>query len=96
MVDETVIRLNDEQYLLYAAVDPKTIKLLYTKLEPTTTKALTNSFLAEIREKLNINDAVFLVDGSHSLQVTCQRHEFDFRYGKHIIRNAGHCLVESV
>jgi len=32
-VDETVMRLNVEQYWLYAAVDPETNELLYTKLE---------------------------------------------------------------
>ena len=43
-VDETVIRLNDEQYWLYAAVDPETNELLHTKLEPTTTKVLLTRF----------------------------------------------------
>jgi len=66
-VDETVIRLNDEQYWLYAAVDPKTNKLLHTQLKPTTTKVLAQSFLAELSEKHDVDDAVFLVDGSHSL-----------------------------
>src|SRR6056297_2991788 len=46
-VDETVIRLNDEQYWLYAAVDPDTNKLLHTKLEPTRTKVLAHSFFRE-------------------------------------------------
>lgn len=35
-VDETVIRLNDEQYLLYAVVDPKTNELRRTRFEATT------------------------------------------------------------
>jgi len=87
-VDETVIRLNDEQYWLYAAVDPKTNELLHTKLEPTTTKVLAHSFLTELSEKHDVDDAVFLVDGSHSLQAACQRHGFDFRYEKHGNRNA--------
>ena len=87
-VDETVIRLNDEQYWLYAAVDPETNKLLHTKLEPTTTKVLAHSFLTELSEKHDVSDAVFLVDGSHSLQDACQRHGFDFRYEKHGNRNA--------
>ena len=87
-VDETVIRLNDEQYWLYAAVDPETNELLHTKLEPTTTKVLAHSFLAEVSEKHDVDDAVFLVDGSHSLQDACQRHGFDFRYEKHGNRNA--------
>src|SRR6056297_2591750 len=87
-VDETVIQLNDEQYWLYAAVDPQTNELLYTTLEPTTTKVLAHSFLTELSEKHDVSDAVFLVDGSHSLQDACQRHGFDFRYEKHGNRNA--------
>ncbi|WP_435193841.1 IS6 family transposase [Natronomonas sp. EA1] len=87
-VDETVIRLNDEQYWLYAAVDPETSELLHTKLEPTTTKVLAQSFLTELSEKHDVSDAVFLVDGSHSLQAACQRHGFDFRYEKHGTRNS--------
>jgi len=39
-VDETVIQLNDEQYWLYAAVDPDTNDLLHTQLEPTTNSVL--------------------------------------------------------
>ncbi|EMA40937.1 transposase [Halobiforma nitratireducens JCM 10879] len=87
-VDETVIQLNNEQYWLYAAVDPETNELLHTKLEPTTTKVLAHSFLTELSEKHDVSDAVFLVDGSHSLQDACQRHGFDFRYEKHGNRNA--------
>ncbi|CDK38312.1 IS6 family transposase [Halorubrum sp. AJ67] len=87
-VDETVIQLNDEQYWLYAAVDPETNELLHTKLEPTTTKVLAHSFLTELSKKHDVSDAVFLVDGSHSLQDACQRHSFDFRYEQHGNRNA--------
>jgi transposase-like protein len=87
-VDETVIQLNDEQYWLYAAVDPETNKLLHTKLRPTTTKVLAHSFLTELDEKHDVDDAVFLVDGSKSLQAACHRHRFDFRYEKHGNRNA--------
>ena len=46
-----MIRLNDEQYWLYAAVDPETSELLHTKLEPTITKILARSFLTELSEK---------------------------------------------
>jgi transposase-like protein len=87
-VDETVIRLNDEQYWLYAAVDPQTNELLHTKLEPTTTKVLAHSFLTELSEKHDVSDAVFLVDGSHSLQAACHRCGLDFRYEKHGNRNS--------
>jgi len=87
-VGETVIRLNDEQYWLYAAVDPETNKLLHTKLEPTTNKVIAHAFFAELREKHDVGDAVFLVDGSHSLKDACRRHSLDFRYEKHGNRNS--------
>ncbi|WP_324759657.1 IS6 family transposase [Haloarcula montana] len=87
-VDETVIQLNNEQYWLYAAVDTQTNELLHTNLRPTTTKVLAHSFLVELSEKYDVDDAVFLVDGSKSLQAACHRHGFDFRYEKHGNRNA--------
>jgi len=87
-VDETVIRLNDEQYWLYAAVDPETNQLLHTKLEPTTNKVIAHAFFAELREKHDVDDAVFLIDGSHSLKDACSRHGLDFRYERHGNRNS--------
>ncbi len=87
-VDETVIQLNDEQYWLYAAVDPQTNELLYTTLEPTTNKVIAHAFFAELREKHDVDDAVFLIDGSHSLKDACRRHSLDFRYERHGNRNS--------
>ena len=79
-VDETVIRLNDEQYWLYAAIGSEINEVLHTKLESTTTKVLARSFLTELSEGHGVGDVVFLVDGSYLLQDACQRHGFDFRY----------------
>ncbi|WP_323677925.1 IS6 family transposase [Halorubellus sp. PRR65] len=87
-VDETVIRLNDEQYWLYAAVDPETNELLHTKLEPTRTNVLAHAFFTELREKHDVDDAVFLVDGATPLKDACTRHGLDFRYEKHGNRNS--------
>jgi putative transposase len=87
-VDETVIRLNDERYWLYAAVDPETNELLHTKLEPTTNNSIAHAFFTELREKHVVDDAVFLIDGSHSLKDACRRHGLDFRYAKHGNRNS--------
>jgi transposase-like protein len=39
-----VTRLNDGQYWLYAAADPKTNDLHHTRLEPTTNNALADRF----------------------------------------------------
>ena len=87
-VDETVIRLNDEQYWLYAAVDPETNELLHIQLEPTANKVIAHSFFTELREKHDVDDVVFLIDGSLSLKDACSRHGLDFRYEKHGNRNS--------
>jgi putative transposase len=87
-VDETVIQLNDEQYWLYAAVDPDTNKLLHTALEPTRTNVISRRFVAELREKHDFDDAVFLIDGAPQLKDACSRHGLDFRYERHGNRNS--------
>jgi transposase-like protein len=92
-VDETVIRLNDEQYWLYAAVDPETNELLYTALEPTTNKMIAHTFFAELREKHDVSDTVFLIDGSHSLKDACRRHSLDFRCETHGTRNSAERIL---
>jgi len=83
-----VIQLNDEQYWLYAAVDPETNELLHTSFEPSTNTVIAQTVLTEISEKHDVSDAVFLVDGSHSLQAACHRAGYNFRYEKHGNRNA--------
>ncbi len=95
-VDETVIRLNNEQYWLYAAVDPETNELLHTKLEPTRTNVLAHAFFAELREKHDVDDAVFLVDGAAPLKDACHRHGLDFRYEKHGSRNSVECVFRGI
>ena len=67
-VDEIVIRIDDQQYWLYAAADPETNELLHLWLFSTTTTALTEIFLRELRQKHDIEDALFLVDGANHLQ----------------------------
>jgi putative transposase len=87
-VDETVIRLDDEQYWLYAAVDSDTNDLLHTQLEPTTNNALADRFFADLRDKHDLDDATVLVDGSTSLQRACRKHDLDFRYERDGNRNS--------
>ena len=43
-VDETVIQLDDQQYWLYAAVDPDSNDLLHTQLEPTRNNVTAEGF----------------------------------------------------
>ena len=73
-VDETVIRVNDQRYWLFAAVDPDTSRLLHVRLFPTRTQAVTEMFLTELQEKHLVSDAIFLVDGAPWLQTACQWH----------------------
>ena len=87
-VDETVTRLDDEQYWLYAAIDPETNDLLHTQLEPATNNAVADRFFADLRGKHDIDDATVLVDGSASLQRACRRYDLDFRYERHGNRNS--------
>jgi transposase-like protein len=87
-VDETVTRLNDERYWLYAAVDPDSNELLHTKLEPTRNNALAHGFFAELRERHHVEEATFLVDGAAPLHEACRRHDLDFYHERHGHRNA--------
>ncbi|WP_136602661.1 IS6 family transposase [Salinigranum halophilum] len=87
-LDETVIRVNDEQYWLYAAVDPDTNKILHIRLFQTYTTALTEIFLRELREKHDVSDAVFLVDGAKHLQTALRQSGLRFRYERHGNRNS--------
>ena len=87
-VDETVIRIDDEQYWLYAAVDPDSHELLHTKLEPTGSDALVEILSGELREKDDVDDAVLLVDGAAPPEGVCRRHGLDFRDERHGDRNS--------
>ena len=78
-----MIRRNNEQYWLYAAVDPKANELRYTTLELTTDSVVAHAFFTEIHEKHDVEDAVFLIDGPHPLKNACQRHGLDFKYKNH-------------
>ena len=87
-LDETVIRINDQQYWLYAAADPETNELLHVRLFSTTTTALTEIFLRELRQKHDVETTVFLVDGAQHLQTALQRAGLRLQISRHGNRNA--------
>jgi len=87
-VDETVIRINDERYWLYAAVDPETNKFLHARLFQTRTTQLTLLFLHELRDKQQVEQATFLVDGAHHLKAALDRLGLRFQIRRHGNRNA--------
>jgi len=87
-VDETVIQTNDERQWLYAAVDPSTNEFLHVRLFQTRTTQLTVLFLRELREKQQVEQATFLVDGAHYLKAALERLGFRFQISRHGNRNS--------
>ena len=87
-LDETVIRINDKQFWLYAAGDPQTNDLLHVRLFATTTTALTEIFLRELRQKHDVETAVFLVDGAQHLHTALQRAGLRLQMCRHGNRNS--------
>jgi len=87
-VDETVIRINDQQFWLYAAANPQTNEILHLRLFSTTTTALTEIFLKELRQKHDVETAVFFVDGAKHLRAALQRAGLRFQTERHGNRNA--------
>ena len=87
-LDETVIRINGQQYWLYAAVDPQTNQFLHIRLFTTTTTALTQKFLRELRAKHDVSEAVFLVEHACHLAAALNRAGLRFQTLRHGNRNA--------
>ena len=87
-LDETVIQLTDQRYWLYAAVDPETNEFLHVRLFPTRNTAVAEIFLAEVCEKHDVDDVVFLVDSGPWLHAALRRRGLRFRYERHGDRNA--------
>jgi transposase-like protein len=87
-VNETVIQIDDQRYWLYAAVDPDRNEFLHVKLGTAQNLGLSEIFLGELREKHDVSDAVFLVDGAQWLQEACRRHGLRFQHVTHGNRNA--------
>jgi len=45
-------------------------------------------FFTELREKHDVDNAVFLLNGATPLRVACSQHGLDFRYERHGNRNS--------
>lgn len=86
-VDQKSIRINDEEYWLYAAVDPKTNRILHTRLFPTYTIPIGREFLAELLEKHDVSDAVFLIDDAADLAGALRKEGLEYRVEIHGYRN---------
>jgi putative transposase len=62
-----VIRINGQQFWLYAVATPATDVLRHVRIFATTTTALTAIFLGELRQKQDVESAEFLIAGATPL-----------------------------
>ena len=83
-----MIRINDERFWQYAAADPDTNDVFHPRLFSTTTTAVTEIFLRELRQKYDVESAVFLVDGAQHLQTALTRAGLRFQTEQTGNRNA--------
>ncbi|AHG02039.1 hypothetical protein HALLA_01685 (plasmid) [Halostagnicola larsenii XH-48] len=95
-IDETVIRLDSEQYWLYTAVDPVLNDLLYTTLEATRNKLLSSVLFRELLEKHDVDDSMFLVDVDKSQHDACQRYNLNCRNYRQEIGSSVKHLFEAI
>jgi len=61
-VDQKAIRIDDQQYWLYAAVNPATDRILHSRPFPTYTIPIAREFLTELVEKHDVTDPRRLVE----------------------------------
>ena len=87
-VDQKSIRVNDEEYWLYAAVDPETNRILHSRLFPTYTIPIAREFLTELLKKHDVADALFLVDDADDLKEGLRRENLSYRVEIHGFRNS--------
>jgi transposase-like protein len=77
-LDETVVKIDGEQFWLVGAVDPATNRILHVGIYASRNTAMIEFFLDELNQKHDVQDAVFLVDGAPwlhppSIGLTCNR-----------------------
>ena len=87
-VDQKAIHINDEQYWLYAAVDPATNRILHSRLFPTYTIPIAREFLTDLAEKHDVSDTVFLVDDADDLIGALRQENYSYRVQQHGFRNS--------
>jgi putative transposase len=87
-VDQKAIRINDEQYWLYAAVDPETNRILHLRLFPAYTIPIAREFLTELAEKHDVEDALFLVDDADDLIGGLRRENYSYCVEQRGFRNS--------
>ena len=79
-----------------SALNPRTTEVLHIQLFSITTTALAEIFRRELRQKHDVETAVFLVDGTKRLQAALQRAESRFQAQRHRNWNAVEHIIGGV
>lgn len=87
-LDETVVKIDGEQYWLFTADDPATNQILLTQLNTARTTVVTEWFLRDLRDLHDVEAATFLVDRGQWLHAELDEHDLDYRHETHGERNA--------
>ena len=87
-VDEKMIRLHGQKFWLYGAIDLQTNEILHISLFPTATKQTTRWFLAELHQRYQLDDVLFLVDDADYLGPVLAKDGYRFQTLAHGNRNA--------
>lgn len=83
-----MIQFNGERFWLYAAVDPATNEFLHVGFYNRCVMAFSEQFIAELLEKHDLEDTVFLVDGAPWLHAALDRFSCGWRHETNGRRNA--------
>ena len=87
-VDQKAIHINDEQYWLYAAVDPAMNRIFHSRLFSTYIIPIAREFLTDLAERHDVSDAVFLVDDADDLIGALRQENYSYRVQQHGFRNS--------
>ena len=79
-LDETVVKIDGEQFWLVGAVEPSTNRILHVGLYASRNMAMIEFFLDELNQKHDVQDAVFLVDGAPWLHAALHRFDLQPRH----------------
>jgi putative transposase len=87
-VDQKAIRISNERYWLYAAVDPQMNRILHSRPFLLYTIPIARKFSYRVVQKHDVSNAVFLVDNADDLIGTLRRENYNYRVQQHGFSNS--------
>ena len=78
-VDQKQIRVNDDEYWLYAAVALATRRSLHFRLFPTYSIPISGEFVTELAEKHDVEEAIFFINDAREVKGALRREGLKYR-----------------